>query len=83
VALFYPPTRILLLQAALPKKLDFLALGLWHEAITVIALKPVAESVEDCFLGQNLARFGLIDRRIRRHVRCHDTCGFFPNGLAV
>jgi hypothetical protein len=30
-----------------------------------------------------LARFGLIDRHIRRHVRYRDTCGFFPNSLTI
>jgi hypothetical protein len=30
-----------------------------------------------------LARFGLIDRSIRRHVRYRDTCGFFHNSLTI
>jgi len=30
-----------------------------------------------------VARIGRIDRRIRRQVRCRDTCSSFPNCLTI
>src|SRR5262249_37035208 len=35
--------------------------------------------------GRSAARtsFGHIDRGIRRHLRCRDTCGLLPKGLAI
>jgi hypothetical protein len=33
-------------------------------------------------LRQGGKRGGLIDRCIRRHLRCQEACGFFPSGFA-
>ena len=33
--------------------------------------------------GVAVLRFGLIDRGIRRRLRCRDTCGLLPESLAI